>query len=74
MNAPRLILGPMTGGLTSTSTNLWGRADKPATLYGWISQNPELADAVQAGETKLEEDDGCTGIIPVRNLSPETIY
>jgi alkaline phosphatase D len=29
---------------------------------------------VLAGETELDEDDGCAGIIPVRNLSPETKY
>lgn len=74
MSSPHLILGPMTGGLTSTSANLWGRADKPATLYGWISQDPELSNVVPAGEIKLDKDDGCVGIIPVNNLTPETKY
>jgi phosphodiesterase/alkaline phosphatase D-like protein len=74
MTSPQLILGPITGGLTANSANLWGRADRPAILYCWITQSPDFSNTQLAGQTNLIEDEGCAGVIPVKNLSPGTKF
>lgn len=70
-----LILGPIVGGLSETSVNLWGRADGPGTLYGWIGRKKDLSDARPAGRSlPLRAEDGYAGVVPVAGLAPLTTY
>ncbi len=70
-----LLLGPIIGGLTSTSANFWARATGPAILHAWIGQRPNLRDAHLAGTSlPLTAENGFAGVAPVRNLSPGSHY
>jgi phosphodiesterase/alkaline phosphatase D-like protein len=70
-----LILGPIIGGLTSTSANLWGRCDGEGVLHAWIGNQPDLTDAVLVSHSlPLNPNDGFCGVAPLRNLSPNTHY
>jgi len=70
-----LISGPLIGGLTPTSANLWARADGPGILYAWLGTQPDLSDAVLAGRSlPLRPEDGFAGVAPVSGLSPDTHY
>jgi phosphodiesterase/alkaline phosphatase D-like protein len=70
-----MILGPIIGGLSHCSANLWGRTDGEAVLYAWLGQTPDLSDAILGGESlPLKASDGFAGVAPVRKLSPDTLY
>lgn len=72
---PHLILGPLVGGLSHESANLWARAIGPATLHAWIGLQPDLSDAQLAGKSlPLRAEDGYAGVVPLRELKPETRY
>jgi len=75
MPEPKLILGPIVGGLSDTRVNLWGRADGPGQLHAWIGQKPDLSDAQLAGNSApLQIEDACAGVVPISGLKPETSY
>ncbi len=75
MPKPSLILGPIIGGLSDTSVNLWGRADRPGVLHAWLGRTEDLHDAVLAGSSMpLSPHDGHSGVAPIAGLEPETIY
>ncbi len=70
-----LILGPIVGGLSNTSVNLWGRASGSGTLHAWVGRRKDLGDARPVGESApLLATDGFAGVAPVSNLTPETTY
>ncbi len=70
-----LILGPIVGGLNSSQANLWGKADGPGTLYGWLGFSPDLSDAQLAGKSlPLSSADGFAGVAPLTGLMPDTGY
>ena len=70
-----LILGPVVGGLSDTSANLWGRADSTGTLRAWLGKKEDLSDAQLAGASApLQVQDGYAGVAPVSGLKPETTY
>ena len=69
-----ILLGPIAGGLSHTSVNIWVRANAPATLYVWLATQPGAKDAKLAGEAKLTEEDGCTGTVQLTKLNPNTDY
>jgi phosphodiesterase/alkaline phosphatase D-like protein len=69
------VLGPIIGGLSDTSANLWGRADSTGTLLAWLGKKEDLSDAKLAGaSTPLQAQDGYAGVAPVSDLEPETTY
>ncbi|RME90141.1 MAG: hypothetical protein D6770_03065 [Anaerolineae bacterium] len=72
--AHRLILGPIIGGLSHQSVNLWARADGEGTLHAFLGQQPDLSDAQPAGTSPLQAENGFAGVVPIRNLQPETTY
>jgi len=75
MSESKLILGPIVGGLSDTSANLWGRADGPGTLSAWLGKKADLSDAKPAGKSfPLQAGDGFAGVAPVAGLKPETTY
>ncbi|HKI55302.1 MAG TPA: alkaline phosphatase D family protein, partial [Anaerolineales bacterium] len=74
MSTPNILLGPIVGGLSHNSVNIWARADAPSTLHVWLAKNPEFKDAKLAGEVELPERDGFAGILPLSDLQPETQY
>ncbi len=75
MPAPSLILGPIVGGLSDTSVNLWGRADHPGIIRAWLGQAEDLHDAILAGTSApLRMQDGYAGVAPVTGLAPSTTY
>jgi phosphodiesterase/alkaline phosphatase D-like protein len=75
MSNSHLILGPLVGGLSDRSVNLWGRADHAGTLQAWLGNQPDLADAWLAGSSApLEAKDAYAGVVPVTGLSPEYTY
>ena len=71
----RLILGPIIGGLSDKSANLWGRADMAGKLHAWLGKKEYLSDAQLAGvSAPLQAQDGYAGVAPVSGLEPETTY
>lgn len=75
MPKPSLILGPIVGGLSDTSANLWGRADRPGLLHAWLGRTDDLHDAVQMGASlPLSPHDGHAGVAHITGLEPETTY
>ena len=74
MATPIMFLGPIVGGLSHNSVNIWARADAPSTLHVWLARHPNFNDAELIGETELSADDGFAGIVPITNLSPQTQY
>jgi phosphodiesterase/alkaline phosphatase D-like protein len=74
MSSPSILLGPIVGGLSQSSANIWARADAPSTLHVWLAKDPELKDAKRIGEVELTEQDGHAGVLPLTGLQPETQY
>ena len=73
--ATKLILGPIVGGLSENSANLWGRASARAVLHGWLGKKPDLSDARLAGQSlPLVAKDGFAGVVPLQGLKPATTY
>jgi len=72
----KLLLGPIIGGLADTQAYIWGRTDGPATLYAWVGKKSDLSDVPQpTGQSlPLTEQSGFAGIVPIRDLQPETDY
>jgi phosphodiesterase/alkaline phosphatase D-like protein len=74
-NMTELILGPIIGGLSDISANLWGRTNKAGILRAWLGKKDDLSDAHLAGiSTPLQAQDGYAGVAPVAGLEPETTY
>jgi alkaline phosphatase D len=72
---PDLLLGPIIGGLSPTSANLWGRTTGEAILHAWLGELPDLSDAQLAGKSMpLTPDTGYAGVAPLQNLTPNTHY
>jgi phosphodiesterase/alkaline phosphatase D-like protein len=72
---PELILGPIVGGLSDTSANLWGRAADGGTIIAWLGRKPDLSDALPSGSSApLRAEDGFAGVAPISGLEPETTY
>ena len=69
-----MILGPLMGGLTYNSVNLWARADSSCTLYAWLGTQRDLGDVKLAGQTNLKDATAFAGIVPLKRLKPETTY
>jgi phosphodiesterase/alkaline phosphatase D-like protein len=70
-----LILGPIIGGLSPSSVNLWGRADGEGVLNAWLGHQPDLSDAsIAARSLPLAPENGYCGVIPLRDLTPNTQY
>ena len=74
MNKPSIILGPIVGGLSHISVNIWARANASSTLHVWLAKKEDLKDAKQVGEIELPEIDGFAGVVPVTDLEAETKY
>ncbi len=71
----KLVLGPIIGGLSDRSANLWGRANDTGNLHAWIGKKQYMSDARLAGVSlPLQAQDGYTGVAPVSGLEPETTY
>lgn len=69
-----IILGPLVGGLTHQSANLWARANGEATLYGWYGKKADLSDAKLAGKVRLSSDTAFSAVVPLNRLSSSTRY
>ena len=74
MNKPSILLGPIVGGLSHNSVNIWARADASSTLHVWLAKDPKFKDAKLAGEVALPEQDGFAGVLHLNDLQPETQY
>jgi len=74
MPSPKVLLGPIVGGLSHNSANIWARADAPSTLYVWLAKREDLKDAKLVGEAELPASDGFAGIVPLAKLQAETEY
>lgn len=74
MATSSLILGPMIGGLSHNSANVWARADGPSTLYVWVGTQAEGKGAKLAGSVELHDHDGFAGVVALKKLSAETEY
>lgn len=75
MADPELILGPIVGGLSDTSANLWGRANGPGLLHAWLGHKPDLSDAAPDGMAlPLQAEQGYAGVVLLRDLEPATVY
>jgi alkaline phosphatase D len=74
MPIQKLLLGPLIGGLSHDTANLWGRAAGPATLRAWLATKADLSDVQPAGDTDLDESSGFAGIVPLSGLKPDTTY
>jgi alkaline phosphatase D len=75
MSQSSLILGPIVGGLSHDSANLWGRADGPGYLHAWLGQAEDMQDAAEARRSApLLMQEGYAGIVPLAGLKPNTKY
>lgn len=75
MLQPEFILGPIVGGLSHTSVNLWGRANSTGILHAWLGKKEDLSDELRVGiSDPLLARDGYAGVVPVTGLEPETTY
>jgi alkaline phosphatase D len=71
----QLLLGPIVGGLSATSANLWARADGAGILHAWVGQTPDLSEAQLVGQSlPLSAPNGFAGVAPVQDLTPDTHY
>jgi hypothetical protein len=72
---PELILGPIIGGLSPTSVNLWGRTDGAARLHAWLGHQPDMSDAqLVATSLPLTAETGFAGVTPIKDLLPNIHY
>ncbi len=69
-----LLLGPIVGGLSYKSANIWARAKSPATMYVWLGTSADLRDARRVGEAPLVSADGCAGVVTLEKLKAATKY
>lgn len=74
MKQPSILLGPIVGGLSHHSANIWARADAPSTLHVWLATRADLKDAKIAGGVELPARDGCAGVAKLTRLKAETNY
>jgi phosphodiesterase/alkaline phosphatase D-like protein len=74
MTTSSILLGPIVGGLSHNRANIWARANSPSILHVWLATHADLNDAQLVGEVELPARDGCTGILPIDHLKPETKY
>ncbi len=70
----QILLGPLVGGLSHSSVNLWARADGPGMLHAWVGQKPDLSDARHVGAALLVAASGFSGRVHVHHLEPNTTY
>lgn len=71
----KIILGPIVGGMTATSANLWARSDGEGVLHAWLGQRSDLSDSVLASKSlPLNPKNGYAGVAPLGNLSPLNHY
>ena len=71
----QIFLGPIVGGLSHESANLWVRATGPCNIYGWLGSKPDLSDARFVGESDPPvKEDAFTGMVPVKRLKANTHY
>lgn len=68
------LLGPIIGGLSHNSVNLWARSSGPATLHAWLGEQADLSDARLVGKTHLGAQSGFAGIVAVNGLVPDRRY
>ncbi len=73
-NTPSLLLGPLVGGLSHNSANIWARADAAASMHVWLARRPDVSDAEWVGVAELYEENGFAGILPLSRLKPNTTY
>lgn len=74
MSTPSILLGPIVGGLSHDRANIWARADSPSTMHVWLAKDENLNHVKHAGEVQLPARDGCTGVVPLMGLEPDTRY
>ena len=72
--ASRILLGPLVGGLSHSSANLWARADGAGMLHAWLGQKPNLSDARHAGAALTVAAAGFAAKVRVHHLAPDTTY
>jgi alkaline phosphatase D len=70
----KIVLGPLIGGLSHSSVNLWARADSDCTLYAWLATKKDKSDNRLAGKSQLTDTTAFAGIVPIKKLKPETNY
>ena len=70
-----IFLGPLIGGLSHESANLWARATGPCNIYAWLGKKSDLSDAKFVGESDPPvKEDAFIGMVPIRNLMADTRY
>jgi phosphodiesterase/alkaline phosphatase D-like protein len=71
----QILLGPIVGGLSHESANLWVRATGPCNVYGWLGKKPDLSDARSVGESDPPvKEDAFIGTVPLKKLKADTRY
>jgi alkaline phosphatase D len=71
----QIFLGPIVGGLSHESANLWVRATGPCNVYGWLGSRPDLSDAEFVGESDPPvKEDAFIGMVLVKGLKADTHY
>ncbi len=74
-NKASIFLGPIVGGLSHESVNLWARATGPCNIYAWLGEKSDLTDAKYVGESDPPvKEDAFIGMVPIRNLKIDTRY
>jgi len=68
------LLGPIVGGLSHNSANIWARSENPSTMYVWLTSLEDKKNAKIMGKAYLSGENGCTGLVSLGNLLPDTQY
>jgi len=71
---PRLMEGPMVGGVTPDSITLWGRASGAFELQVEYGTDPELASPMQSAPVHVTAETDHTARITLTGLAPATRY
>ena len=69
-----LILGPMIGHTSATSTRIWVKASSAARLSIVIGENEDLQDGLLVQGAFLTQDSDFIGIVDINELRPSTRY
>ncbi len=69
-----LTHGPVTGGVTDSSANVFVRTDQSADVALWYGTDPNLLTYLLSDTLQTNATDDFTKIIPLTGLSAETTY
>jgi alkaline phosphatase D len=69
-----MTFGPLVGGVTDTTANVWARTDVPASVSVEYSTDAALTSSTVSGVVQTSSTHDFTAIVPIAGLQPLTRY